>query len=299
MATLGYHIVGRVPSANPIVFCNGIMNKPDEANASAESISNIFGGKRVIVKHNPTDFPSYLDFRVREDEEARLSRELAILINQLVEDKDHLVLFAHSHGVVISDRALQQLSRPVRRKIRVYTFGGASVIPKRLAGVAKNFVFKDDLIARVGNINSQRPSVLYSMNLVNGELGKMSLDDAINKWAYRSLCNKIPIGSPKYNTIVREGNPEAIVAHPKYWEELSRYKGYFDKYDVTFLDGEEFQTPAYKPLKKHSSNIFEFYQTVGINIFRGIAAFGANAFKNHEFSSYLPQIIEIARAHPE
>lgn len=141
-----------------LIYCNGIESTSDNAIAQATMISKAFGDRAVTVVHNPTKVAGYYNHHLP----THIDEKTAI-INSLIQEirsqmdletgRQHpIAVFAHSHGAHILHQALLQLSDKERDLMSVYTFGGVTTIPNKLANRVCIYFNEGDLIGRGGNI---------------------------------------------------------------------------------------------------------------------------------------------------
>ena len=160
-----YRVPGQSLSGETIIICNGIETIPADAISKGQEISQFFGNREVFVFHNPTSLGGYLLANHLPDPEATKEQKiLSDALRDLIRDKirQHqdnpevnraairIILFAHSHGVQIAFKALHGLHEE-REKIHIYSFGGATLIPKNFAKVACNYFLKGDSFAEKAN----------------------------------------------------------------------------------------------------------------------------------------------------
>lgn len=157
---------GQPRRGETIILCNGIETTLEEALAKGRSISQMYGGREVVVFHNPTSLVGYTAAYYTPSMEALreqgvLSRTLReLILSHIQQHQDNLavdrtairiILFVHSHGARIAFRALSELQDEEKQKIHVYAFGGAILIPKNFARVAQNYFLDGDYIAGRAN----------------------------------------------------------------------------------------------------------------------------------------------------
>lgn len=69
------------------------------------------------------------------------------LLQTLLEDQErNVVIFSHSRGALATDLALKNLSPEQKKRIEIYSFGGAILIPRKTAKRVINFVSRGDPI---------------------------------------------------------------------------------------------------------------------------------------------------------
>lgn len=318
------------PPGTTLMFCNGIMNDLDNAKASASVISQAFGGRQVFVYHNPTTCSDY--FETTEEKIMRqmdLSTSLAdkihdfILSDRKTGIKDHeicIILFAHSHGAIVTNRALAGISgldQTHQNKIKVYAFGGAIMIPKSLASKVYNFVFNEDVISLAASV---RPENMVSYHVqriftIMKEKG-VNRETAITLYAYEDLLRELhPLNrstgredpetkknkDQRYRQIFVLNSEETLSSDSFFLGRITNYITYFNDYNITILEGTPFVHPEYSEIREHA-NLGEFADNLPTNltsilenVFKALTAFGSHALANHQFSAYEPVVQRIAR----
>lgn len=319
MATTSLPSVGQqqIPGKT-LMFCNGIMNNPDSALESARIISNAFSNRQVFVYHNPTTLEDYFESK---PEHIERQIDLAVYLSQeikgfILSDRQRgidnreicVILFVHSHGAVVAERALSVLEAE-KQNIKIYSFGGATIIPNRLASRVQNFVFDEDLISDLGNVKATDKMVLYKAKQITKtmkEEGK-ALQIAIVEQAYKDLHMELhPISragrqesyetrlskNQRYRQIFEQHDQQALISDPYFTERIRDYVACFTDYNIIILEGAPFQHPEYNQIKRHS-NVNEFLENLPGNLasmienaFKGLGAFGAHALTNHQFTAY-------------
>jgi len=330
-------IVGQVPNhpGKTLIFCNGLMNELDGAKASAGVISDAFGGRQVFVYHNPTDINAYFDSNIEQFErQIDLSVSLAHIIhNSISSDRERgiderqicVTLFVHSHGAVVAEKALfgiSALDETDKDKIRVYAFGGATILPNRLASTVQNYVFDEDLIADFANLKPSEKMVLYKTKQITKVMMEegVALQIAIINQAYKDLHFELhPLSrsshvenaqsrreyDQRYRQIFVQNDLHALSLDPYFFVRIREYIACFRDYNVIILEGAPFQHPEYSEIQRHSNvrealdNLPKNLASILGNAFKGLAALGSHALTNHLFSAYGPVIEDIARQETE
>ncbi len=268
-------------------FCNGIMNDAETAKKSARKISDIFEGREVGIFDNPTGTLGAVKSRRSAKREQRKNVRLFadqihnfILAQQtagIKEDEIHVLLFAHSHGTVVTKAALNKLDKTDREKIDVYAFGGPKIIPRRLANVVQNYAFHEDKVADFGNYFT--PSTL-SLKKIKGifedaiENGETTIGDAVYRRAkHDTQCELISkcfeaATIERHKRILIEKDEQALLEDPFFIKRLQAYHSYFLRNPVEIL---------YPPEEESSAASFSF-----------VAAFQ----ETHPFSSYAANKLE-------
>lgn len=307
-----------VRSGETFMFCNGIMNSFDDAKSGAQIVANAFGNRKVFIYHNPTSLSNYFDVSIEKYEcQAGLANALAEKIMEfiLADQKEKIeqscvTLFVHSHGAVIAEAALKSLSG-VKDKLKVYAFGGATVIPNQLADKVDNYIFNEDLVSIFANLDPSKKNVLSSVKQIAEIADKknISLEEAILEQAYRDLfldlnpLNRTVYSDDKVNRfkqIFVENNKKFLMSDQDFLKKIDEYCDYFKDHNIFILKGTPFIQPNYNEIKTHS-NIEEFGQNILGNIFgmvgnfvKGLGAAGLHALENHQFSAYESVVKTIA-----
>lgn len=183
-----YPVEGQVLAGETLIFCNGIENSSDEAFVGGQTISKIYGNREVFVFHNPTSLRGYmqsyytgnlLDLR----EQYALAKKLRELVLSKIQEHENdeevldktairIIIFVHSHGARLALSALSSSSiKPQdRERIHIYALGGARLIPKNVAKVARNFFLKGDSVAL--HEANQNPALEHILD-VQERMGKI------------------------------------------------------------------------------------------------------------------------------
>ena len=305
-----------------VLFCNGIMNDQIAALESAKMLSSALGGRKVFVYHNSTGLRHYLDAKNGELERQTtdVARSLAkhihafVLANQEenVGDPDNCVaLFVHSHGAVVAKKALEylaELSKTAKDHVRVYAFGGATLIPNQLANEVHNYIFHEDIISDLGHAFEKDRATLYQTKKIAKRVKEEGIDlqTAITQQALyemyidlHPLFRKAHLEDPetrqtkneRYQRLFRSNQKEALLSDSEYREKIAAYTALFKTYTVTIAEGTPFKKPEFEPIKKERNNSWlSLLEAIGKNISRGVMAVGVNVLDNHTFSKYVPVI---------
>lgn len=314
-----------------VVFCNGIMNDFEKARSSATAISQAFGGRKVFIYHNPTTLIGYFDSSlIQSRSQTNLTETFARKIHELIayheaqginNDQIRITLFVHSHGAIITKKALESLAilHPTDKdKIDVYSFGGATMIPNHLASKVHNYVFDADLIAGLGNLRNRQDMVLYQAKQIHQLMTekRISRESAIIQQSYIDLHMELTPFSRagrlesrqvcldknhRYTQIFEKKNKEALAADPYFRQRIEEYQTLFRSYHINILNGTPFQHPGYNEIKQHS-NLSEFVSNTPGNLASGfqnfckfLSAAGSHALINHNLSSYQTTVRRIAQ----
>ncbi len=284
------HVVGDQPDSKSVILsCNGIQNSLEDAKEMGCSISEKFGGRQVHVFHNPTSLFQYWDPKKREQQETKLVKYLAFNIRRLLDGKESMQIFAHSHGTVLVEKALRAirnakgLGSKVTSKIEAHAFGGATVIPNRLAGKVYNYLFERDEIAKFGNVISGPQHILETIEAINRIMDEkgISRKEAINEKVRRGQSYPAPID----NQVLSENLEVAA--------KVKKYHSLFKRYNVLFLKSSAIEHPDYAELG--ATSFFENIKILGLNFCKGAFAIGSDIFQNHTFTSYAHVVDQIAQ----
>lgn len=147
-------------------FINGINNSKEEALESAGRISQIAKGEVVFSMPNDTALLCIKDglvcFSLKFITDTPIV-EWAVkffryLLSLAEKDESHppVIIFAHSQGAIISEHALELLSKKERDKLIIFTFGGGSFIAKEKShSDSHNYASATDFVCRMGSPNLQ------------------------------------------------------------------------------------------------------------------------------------------------
>jgi len=306
-----------------LLFCNGIMNDFDSARNGALLISNAFGGRKVFIFHNPTMLNNYFDRSFEEivdqvDLGTELSKKIHTFITNhreegIAESQICITLFAHSHGAFVTHMALIALNQANKDKLKVYTFGGAIVIPNRLAGIVHNYIFDEDLISDFGNLRAGE--ILYQVKQITKFMREkgITLEIAIVKQAYQDLFMELnplsrvgrsendKIKDERYSQIFEQRNQQALIDDTYFRDKISEYVKCFTDYSITILEGAPFRHPEYNQILKHSNlgefvgNLTKNLSSMFENTYKGLAAFSSHVLNNHKLQAYQNTIQRIAQ----
>jgi hypothetical protein len=142
-------------------FINGIYNERDDALKSAKLISDAANGEQVLSMPNDMlgwddDLKVCFVLKIGIDTPVvrlaeRFFRHLIALSkeNNLIVP---IVLFVHSMGAIIAEHALELLNPEERQQLRIFTFGGGSLIPPNNCHPdSHNFISTKDLVCLLGS----------------------------------------------------------------------------------------------------------------------------------------------------
>ncbi len=187
-------VVGDVQCGNiRVIFCNGVENNEEGAKASAKKISRSYFDTQVHYFHNDTTLKQFFQHHSFEEQEhqSHLARQFAQFIRSHFFCPDaNIFLFAHSHGAMVTEASLNLLTPEERARISVTCYGGATMLPKNLAGRVSNVIKREDLIAHVGNhANETIYKLRYEID--QKEQTGLSFNDAVYKYACEEVQEKM------------------------------------------------------------------------------------------------------------
>ncbi|MGM0440212.1 MAG: RHS repeat-associated core domain-containing protein [Chlamydiota bacterium] len=185
---------GEVNDNVRVLFINGVLNETQGARKSAEMISALHGG---VTVHGTFHSTGYRDFGRLAYHKFHLATVTTFnMIDNInnaraqMSENGKVIIYAHSHGGLITDRALEMLPKTTRDACEVYTFGSATMISKNRAGSAQNYVCEMDPIPFASDpIDSRKGKSRPDSNIeyLPGTGSKKTLDDhAFNSPAYQS-----------------------------------------------------------------------------------------------------------------
>ncbi|MGA8163992.1 MAG: hypothetical protein WB791_03085 [Waddliaceae bacterium] len=176
-------------------FINGVSNTKASALKSAELISEFAMGDAVYSMPNDTAFGGVKDLIVCGILKITLETPIVewtakffrylLNLSEKNQKHQHVVVFAHSQGAIISEHALELLKESERKQIRIFTFGGGSFIaPEKCHPDSHNYASAADPICRLGSPNLQYLALQRYYALKKGlNLGQLikelSFQDAI------------------------------------------------------------------------------------------------------------------------
>ena len=137
-------------------FLNGICTDKNVWEINAKEIETIFDFK-VSSLYNPTHgvFHDILEciFGREFDIEDEDTKELYTILRKALDEKEKVVVIAHSQGGIIISQLVQQLiddSNPNLNKLEIYTFASASADMPTGDYHAEHFANKYDYVSRIG-----------------------------------------------------------------------------------------------------------------------------------------------------
>lgn len=131
-----------------LMFCNGINNSREEAQASADIISNAFN-KKVELFHKSSKLSDVVPSSSQNEE---MIKALADKVNDLIKDY-HVIVFAHSHGVFLINEASRKIEQ--KNKLIIYAFGGIRFVSDPSVSEVKNCYNEDDTFPMALATNAQ------------------------------------------------------------------------------------------------------------------------------------------------
>lgn len=145
-------------------FISGMSNTKEKAEASAELICAAAGGETVFSL--PNDTKRLTDLLVCGILKLSIDSGIVILAEYFFryllsvanqnEHKLPIVIFAHSQGAIICERALMRLSIPERKQLRIFTLGGGSFIaPEKSHPDSHNYTSALDPVCLAGSPHLQ------------------------------------------------------------------------------------------------------------------------------------------------
>ena len=156
-------------------FINGISNSKDDALESAAMISKAANGEQVLSLPNDRNLWTLGNFTAALAQKARIDtpvvglavkffRYLTSLSDQ---DPKHppVIIFVHSQGAIITERALEHLKSEERQKLRIFSFGGGSYIAApKCHPDSINYSSANDPIPKLAS-SAQQDAYLYYFHL--------------------------------------------------------------------------------------------------------------------------------------
>lgn len=144
-------------------FINGICNTTTKARNSATFVSKLTGGEHIWYLTNDACIHSFGEAIMQKsghDTEtvkfcAQFFKMLCCQADQSLTDvKPPIVVITHSQGALIANRALDLVPPAIRRRIRIFTFGGAALISPDISHTeSHNFFSAGDIVSRLTSYN--------------------------------------------------------------------------------------------------------------------------------------------------
>lgn len=299
---------------NLLIFCNGVNTsnaiETQKANLleQVETISSAFGNhKKTGVKsfHNITNLDEYLCQSQTHEErvikEEKIAGQFAAFISKQVEHLDktktRIYILAHSHGALITKKALELLKPNERNQLNVYTFGGVAMIPKNLGNVVENYVYKEDLIARNGNKRYGSSEVLEKVIKITERslADKTSYENAFLTKFFEKWYNELDCSSHTSKNEESIKNEELLFSN--FWskdpEMIKGFEERFQKY--SFLNDYNI-TILTKPLEKNDEIFKDKFEDLVASMKKKMASFGEDIDNHyHKITAFKHIISEIAK----
>ncbi len=171
-------------------FINGILNSREGALESAELISGYTNGEEVLSLPNDSfllgakDIGVCISLKLGIDTPivswaAKFFRYLLALSNQEGASLP-VIIFAHSQGAIISEHALQLLSIHERQRIRIFTFGGGSLLEVDSCHPdSHNYASENDLVSSMGSPYFRSLAIHRYLGIKEG----LNEETLIKRWA--------------------------------------------------------------------------------------------------------------------
>src|SRR5579883_95014 len=164
-------------------FINGIFNTKKDALKSAKKISEAANGEAVYALKNDTAFFGLKDLAETAAMKLQVYSPIVPLAVEFIRhlfslsEKDNkkppIILFAHSQGAIISERALEHLTPKERESLRIFTLGGGSFIPPGKSHPdSHNYASAADPVCRLGSPELQ----LLALAIYEGRKEGLPLD---------------------------------------------------------------------------------------------------------------------------
>lgn len=143
-------------------YINGVWNTPKIATASTQLISSLAENEQVFSLINNTKGKvkdilecgrQKLTIDTTIVKFAAKFLELLIHISKKDPYNPPVIIFVHSQGAIIANLALDLLNQSDRKRIRIFAFGGGSLIaPGKSHDKTHNYLSEADIIPRIGSI---------------------------------------------------------------------------------------------------------------------------------------------------
>ncbi len=238
-------------------FINGIDNTKEEALESAEKISKAADGEQVFSMPNDRALLAIKDALICVVLKLTLNTAIVrwaakffrYLLSLSEKDEAHppVIIFAHSQGAIITEHALELLSKKEREKLIIFTFGGGSFIdPGKSHPDSHNFASAADFVCRLGS-----PNIRYlALQRYFGSKKGRSQQDMIHQLAEHDVLLNLDTT-----------DPETIEVYTQ--QRMKHYEAEFSKLNhVTILDPD--------PLLRHKfcSSCYQYTVQIIINLYR-------------------------------
>ncbi|MCE5319031.1 MAG: hypothetical protein LLG04_16925 [Parachlamydia sp.] len=269
--------VGNTPTSGySFLFCNGIENTAEQAEQSAQLISEALGGRIVTLLHNSTTLSQFA--QAHHDQESTRQHDVAQKITGFIrgqiqghldkkisKDQIKIYLFVHSHGAVLTELALNILGEDEKSRVVVFSYGGAKRLEKKVAGAVNNYLNKNDKVAPLGwNLTmsgSEFVTVADLEEIFTSDSHEERLKTAAGKCENETILRENYLtmqGKPtKYEKVWNQKDPVAIVCHPYFQKRWALYEELIKSYNIKILNPEcDKSTGLAQVLDSHS---FESY----------------------------------------
>ena len=137
-----------------IFFINGINTSLKEAMEMQHACSKALG-YNVSLFYNPSK-QLLIDLheisRLHRKKQSELVETLKNCLMHEISLGKQVMIFAHSGGGLVAFNTYEQLSKEIREKIHMITFGAAKYVPQKGSNILENYVSSKDLVATTSNI---------------------------------------------------------------------------------------------------------------------------------------------------
>lgn len=167
-------------------FINGLSNSPSQALESASFISKIAQGEHVLYLVNEAlrSLPDSIAQKFgHHSESVKFSAQFFKILIDLSEqtssqNKPKIIVFSHSQGALIANLALSRLTPKERKKIHLFTLGGATLIePYAAHPESHNYFSLSDLISKL----TSYALCTFLLRLHNGKKVGLKLEQIIEQ----------------------------------------------------------------------------------------------------------------------
>ncbi len=240
-------------------FINGISNTKNRALTSAEFICKATGNEAILALPNDTQLfvpdlalSGALKINIDADIVILAENYFRYLLALSHQDKSEppIVIFAHSQGAIIADRALERLEEHERNKLRIFTLGGASfILPNKSHPDSHNYASAADLVCRLGSPHLQ----ILALQKYEGLKDGLGLGDVIQQLAIRDTLLQVD----SLNQLVIDAYAQERTKY--YVQEFSKLNNITildpdPKYSFEHsFDSECYQTVIYEVIKKYQT----------------------------------------------
>lgn len=239
-------------------YINGIWNKGGKAGKFVKDLSSLANGQQVwSLKNNFKLFDNGTLWQCGEQKlgfDTQIVRSAAKFFQMLLElaqsdpSAPPVIIFLHSQGAIIGDLALDHLSPNERSQLRLFTFGGGSLIaPGKAHPDTHNYMSFADLVSKVASRTgylafrrhqgqSQGLSEQQVIELLVEEdmLLYLDSDPSPTETQYRQKCREfyqLEFKTIANVTVLDENNTSSIFEHsiaiPCYQEKLRKHIAHY------------------------------------------------------------------------